>query len=96
MKYNYEDILLNEENDINIVGGDFAIGSSLLQEVAIITKLKSGELKSDPLLAPNLIQLINSKAKQVDIEQRLRIHLARDGKDFEEIKKYISVNGINI
>lgn len=94
MKYNDEDILLNEENDINIVGGDFAIGRSLLQEVAIITKLKSGELKSDPLLAPNLIQLINSKAKQNDIEQRLRIHLARDGKDFEEIKKYISVNGI--
>jgi hypothetical protein len=94
MTYNDKDILLNEENDINIINGDFVIDSSLLQEVTIITKLNTGELKSDPLLAPNLIQLIKSNAKQFDIEQRLRIHLARDGKDYSEIKKYIQVNGI--
>lgn len=89
-----KDILLNQENDIDIVSGDFFIGESLLQEVAIITKLKSGELKSDPILGPNIIQLLKSNVKQNEIEQRLRIHLSRDGKDYNEIKKYISVNGI--
>lgn len=89
-----KDILLNQENDIDIVSGDFFIGESLLQEVAIITNLKSGELKSDPILGPNIIQLLKSNVKQNEIEQRLRIHLSRDGKDYNEIKKYISVNGI--
>ena len=89
-----KDILLNQENDIDIIGGDFVIAESLLQEVAIITNLKSAELKSDPILGPNIIQLLKSNVKQNEIEQRLRIHLARDGKDYNEIKKYITINGI--
>ena len=90
-----KDILLNSENDIDIVNGDLVIGESLLQEVAIITQLNSGELKSDPVLGPNLIQFNKSNAKRTEIDQRLRVHLARDGKDFNEIKKYIEVNGIS-
>lgn len=87
------DILLNQENDIDIINGDLVIGESLLQEVAIIAQLNSGELKSDPILGPNLIQFNKSNAKRNEIEQRLRIHLARDGKEYNEIKKYIEVNG---
>ena len=93
MKYE-TDILLNEDNDLDCVNGDLVIGESLLQEVALITRLQSGELKSDPVLGPNIIQLLKSKAKQNEVEQRLRVHLARDGKDYSEIKKYIKVNGI--
>lgn len=91
-----KDILLNSENDLDILNGDLVIGESLLQEVAIITKLKSGELKSDPILGPNLIQLLKSKASKSEIEQRLRVHLEIDGKDYNDIKKFIEVNGFSI
>ncbi len=88
-----KDILLNQDNDLDFLNGDVVIGESLLQEVSIIARLQSGELKSDPILGPNLIQLIKSNSKQADIEQRLRIHLARDGKEYNELKQYIQVNG---
>lgn len=87
-----KDILLDENNDLLIVNGDFVIGESQNQEVSLIAGLKSGELKSDPILGPNLIQLVKSNASLSEIEQRLRVHLARDNKDFEEVKKQLKIN----
>lgn len=84
---NYEtDILLDANDDLVIVDGDFVIGESLLQEVGIILRLNSGDLKSDPVLAPNLIQLVNSKENSQEFEDRVRIHLKRDNKNYNEIK----------
>jgi hypothetical protein len=89
---NYEnDILLTADDDLDIVDGDFAIGESLLQEVGIILRLNSGELKSDPVLAPNIVQLINSKANPQEIEDRVRLFLARDDKNYTDIKDYIKI-----
>ena len=88
---NYEtDILLDENDDIIIVDGDFVIDESVLQEVGIILRLNSGDLKSDPVLAPNLIQLVNSKENSQEFEDRVRIHLKRDNKNYNEIKELIS------
>jgi hypothetical protein len=85
------DILLTADDDLDIVDGDFAIGESLLQEVGIILRLNSGELKSDPVLAPNIVQLINSKANPQEIEDRVRLFLARDDKNYTDIKDYIKI-----
>jgi len=90
----YKDILLNQDNDIDFLNGDIVIGESLLQEVGIIVTLNSGDLKSDPILGPNLIQLLKSKTNATEVEQRLRVHLARDGKDYNEVKKHIELYGI--
>lgn len=88
---NYEtDILLDENDDLVIVDGDFVIDESVLQEVGIILRLNSGDLKSDPVLAPNLIQLVNSKENSQEFEDRVRIHLKRDNKNYNEIKELIS------
>lgn len=91
MKYE-KDILLGSDDDIDIVNGDFVIGDSVLQEVGVIIRLNSGELKSDPILAPNMIQLIHSKKIDDGFEYRLRLQLQRDSKDFDEIKGLININ----
>lgn len=89
---NYEnDILLDANDDLIIVNGDFAIGESVLQEVGIILRLNSGELKSDPILAPNLIQLINAKASAQEFEERVRLFLKRDNKEYDDMKKLINL-----
>lgn len=88
------DILLDENDDLTIADGDFVIGESMLQEVGIILRLNSGDLKSDPILAPNLIQLVNSKENPQEFEDRVRIHLKRDNKNYNEIKELITLKNI--
>ncbi len=87
-----KDLVLDDDSDIAILNGDFTIDDSLMQEVGIILRLNSGDLKSDPVLAPNLIQLVKSSAKPQIIEERIKLHLARDGKNYDEIKKNININ----
>lgn len=88
-----KDILLGIEDDLIIANGDFSIGDSLLQEVGIILRLNTGELKSDPIMAPNLIQLVKGKDNG-EFEDRARLFLKRDNKNFEELKKYITLNKV--
>ena len=89
--YYESDILLDDSDDLNIVNGDFVIGESTLQEVGIILRLNSGELRNDPVLAPNLIQLVNSSSKDQEFEERVRLFLRRDNKNYEDIKKLINI-----
>jgi hypothetical protein len=94
---NYEtDILLDENDDFDIVNGDFVIGESVLQEVGIILRLNSGDLKSDPVLAPNLVQLVNSAENKQEFERRVRIHLKRDNKNYNELKELINIRKYNV
>lgn len=85
------DLMLDNTDDLIIQNGDFKTGESTIQEVGIILRLTKGELKSDPLLGTDLIQLKKTKIKRFDIESRARIALGRDGKDFNEIKQFINV-----
>lgn len=87
-----KDILLDDQNDLLIKDGDFVVGESLTQEVSIILRLNQGELKSDPLLGANLIRLINSAVSEDQLQTIIKMHLQRDGKDYEDIKKYIQLN----
>lgn len=84
------DILLNSNDDFDVADGDFVIGESVLQEVGIIIRLTSGQLKSDPVLAPNLVQLVKGKADSQKIEDRLRISLQRDNKDYKAIREILT------
>ena len=89
--YYESDILLDDSDDLNIVNGDFVIGESTLQEVGIILRLNSGELRNDPVLAPNLIQLVNSTSNDQEFGERVRLFLRRDNKNYEDIKKLINI-----
>jgi hypothetical protein len=86
-----KDILLDDTDDIAIINGDFFIDESTLQEVGIILRLNSGELKSDPVLAPNLIQLVKADANDQEFEERVRLFLKRDNKNYDDIKKLINI-----
>jgi len=82
-------ILLNENFELVVLNGVTAVGDTEMQEVAVILSMNQGELKDDPILGPNLVQMMKSGAKQYDIEQRARVHLARDGKNYDAIKHKI-------
>ncbi len=84
------DLFLDEDNDLTILNGDFRIDESEMQEVANILQLNQGELKSDPILGPNLIMMINSKASKKDIQRKVKLHLQRDNKVYEDIQDKIS------
>jgi hypothetical protein len=82
---------LDDTDDIAIINGDFFVDESTLQEVGIILRLNSGELKSDPVLAPNLIQLVKAEANDQEFEERVRLFLKRDNKNYDDIKKLINI-----
>jgi len=80
-----KDILLDENNDLKIVNGDFAVGDSFEQDVRLILGLTKGSLKSDPVLGPDLIRLINSGANETEIVQKIKLNLQRDNKKVGKI-----------
>ena len=84
-----KDILIDTENDIKIINGDFDVGESEMQEVGLILQSTQGEWKQSPILGPNLYQYIKSKASKTEIDSQVRIHLAIDNKDFKSLKNKI-------
>ncbi len=85
-------ILLDESNDLQAVNGSLVIGNSLMQETALIIQLQQGGQKFEPRLGPNLIRLKKANAPKFDIEQKVRVHLAKDQIDYEAIKQQLKTN----
>lgn len=86
------DILITENNDLEIIAGNFSIGDSLLQEVGFILQSQQGNWKSDPLVGANMVELIKGKHNRTAIEKRIKIQLERDNKDYDTIKKLLKLN----
>lgn len=86
------DILLDDDNDLKIVGGDFVINESEMQDVGIILQMNPGELKSDPILGVGMIRRVKSGVTKEDLEVDVKLHLKRDGKDYNTIKRKIKYN----
>lgn len=84
-----KDIRLNQDNDLKFSNGDFDIDKSEMQEVSLILQSTQGEWKEHPILGPNLYQYLKSKADKIAIERQMRIHLALDDKDYNELKTKI-------
>ena len=84
------DFLLDDNDDMIIANGDFQTGDSIDQEVGIIIRLNQGEMKSDPVLGPNLVRMINAKANHERIKSVMKLNLARDAKDYDKVKDYIT------
>lgn len=87
------DILLDEDNDLLIAGGDFVVGESLIQEAGLILIMNQGELKSDALMGPNLGVNIRAVSGDGRAVAKAKMHLQRDNKNYEEVKNYIQLNG---
>ncbi|MBV7268366.1 hypothetical protein [Winogradskyella luteola] len=85
------DFLLDENDDIIIANGDLLIGESLTQEVSLILRVNQGEFKNDPLIGANLIQLVKTNVSNSELKKRVKLHLQRDGKDYNQIKDFINL-----
>lgn len=85
-------IKLDSGGDLLITNGRMALGDTMMQEVAIILQMNQGEQKLEPLLGANLTQFIKGKAKSFEIEKRVKMHLAMDRKDYNQVKKNIKVS----
>ena len=77
---NNTDILLDNDYEDKVENGDFAIGDGVQDDCQVILGLTTGALKSDPILAPNLIQLINSNKGPSEVIQKIKLNLNRDSK----------------
>lgn len=88
------DILLDEENDMLFQNGDFVLGNSEMQDVGLILQSNQGAWKENPVLGPNLVELSKTNISRLDIEKRVRVHLALDNKDYNAIKRKIELNTI--
>lgn len=85
-------ILIGDDGDVRIQNNSLVIGDSVLQETMLILGMNQGEHKFEPLLGPNLIQLIKSKGNRFDYERRVKIALALDNKDYQQIKHLIKTS----
>lgn len=85
-------ILLTAENNLLIISRRLIVGDSRMQEVALILQMNQGEQKFEPVLGANLIQYSKTKIKNFDIENRVKIHLALDDKQYDQIKQQIKDN----
>lgn len=87
-----DDILISTtDNDLQTAAGDFVIGESTDQEVALILMSEQGEWKEDPLVGAGLFRLVNMNADERDLKQIVKLQLARDGKSYEKMKERIKL-----
>lgn len=89
------DFVLNIDNDLVFKNGDISIEDSTTQEVGLILELTQGQLKSDAILGANLVTLMKSKGNTERTKTKVKLHLARDNKDYNQIKKMIEINVSN-
>lgn len=75
------DILLDTNFDIAVQDGDIVWGESFEQEIDLIVRARTGEWKFDPVLGCDLILFVNSNASKLDIIQKVKLQLERDGKN---------------
>ncbi|MFV8351551.1 hypothetical protein [Flavobacterium sp. XS2P14] len=87
-----KDIVLDSNNDLQIIAGDFVIGESLLQEVGIILQMSQGELKSDPLIGANLTTIIRGVQNSEKIKRHVETQMELDDKSYDEIKDFLKTN----
>lgn len=74
------DILLNENNDVLIVDGDFVIGHSDQQHVKHIVEAFKGEYKSNPLVGFGVVGFLKRDDKiESEFKRDLKIQLENDG-----------------
>ena len=77
------DILLNDNNDISIVSGDFQIGESEQQEIESILVAFKGEFKNTPLVGAEMSRMLKARSTRQGITREVNQQLKYDG--FENI-----------
>lgn len=81
-----EDILLDDDGDDLVSGGDFVVADGKLDDCYIIFQLNKGALKGTPLMGPNLQLMINDSKPPTAIKQACDLSLQMDGKSAKSLE----------
>ncbi len=74
-----KDLLLNEDNDLSIVNGDFQIGESQQQEIESILISFKSEFKNTPLLGAEISRMLKARSTRQGITREVNEQLQYDG-----------------
>jgi hypothetical protein len=87
------DVLLDNNNDLLISGGDFALGDSTLQEVESIIVSYPGWWKQYPLVGCSAPNYLNSPGVGQQLSNNINQQLKLDGKVITSFSAKINTNG---
>lgn len=73
------------------ITGGMLVGDTLMQETAIVLKLRPGDLKEDPKVGVGLTKYIRSAVNPAKVEIDIKQHLTRVGIDWEEVKDQLTI-----
>jgi hypothetical protein len=79
------DLLLNEDNDLDIVDGDFVVGDETQQQINSILEAQQGHFKQSPLLGVGIRQMLNGGLKG-ELKRNIQLQLESDGIAISSIK----------
>lgn len=81
-----QDFIIDDNYDLVIKNGDFAIGDSNSQEIDLLTRSFKGDWKQYPLLGAGLLRLVKGRATEVRIKRDIELELKDDGFRIIKIK----------
>ena len=73
------DILLNDQNGITTLNGDFAVGESSQQEIEAVLIAFKGEYKNTPLLGAEIKRMLKARNTRQGITREVNEQLKYDG-----------------
>lgn len=88
-----KDILTTTDYDLEIIGGDFALGESTAQHLEMLLLSKQGEWKESPLTGCNIQQAKNGTITR-SLDRHIRIQLEADGFTADTLQ--LTEKGINV
>ena len=92
-----QDILLDNDNELNVVNGDFEIGDSDNQHAAIIFEAQKGEIRSSPELGFGASKYIKKSGEKVrNFMRNLKVELDKDGYNDADINVDFELNKLTI
>jgi hypothetical protein len=80
------DLLLDEDNDLTIVDGDFEIGEDTAQRVELILQAQQGHFKQNPLTGAGLRQAIAGTLTGA-LKRTIQLQLEADGINLASIRQ---------
>ena len=79
------DILVDEDNDLRIVSGDFTVGESQVQHIAHIVEANQGAYKQNPLVGVGIRRMLNGTITGIE-RRTVKLQLLADGIEAKSVE----------
>ncbi len=76
-----KDIVLDNDNDLKFLNGDFLIEDSEEQEIKMILQAVKNDYKQFPELGVNLVNELSAGGSLLALKQKVKLNLRADNKD---------------